>query len=168
MKKLITIILALALLLPAIALADLPDVTALSDQELKDLISDASAELMARNTTEPEGILIFEMEGLKVFQTADAYTSDDFLYVPIALYNENNYGVTLTPSDGNCNGWDVWCTGGNVSANAKSKEFLVFSISDADVESIDEIDSLKFRWVVYNSDFDTIHNQKEAEEHRFW
>ena len=43
MKKLITIILAMAMLLPAVALADLPDITSLSDQELKDLIEVCSA-----------------------------------------------------------------------------------------------------------------------------
>ena len=85
MKKLLTIILAVSLLLPAIALADLPDVTAYTDQELKDLISACSAELRARNTEEPAGTLVFEHEGVKLYQTGNPRFSSDYMYIPVSI-----------------------------------------------------------------------------------
>ena len=168
MKKLIATILII-ILLPIAALADLPDVTGMTDQELKDLISACSQELMTRNTSEPEGILLFEMDGFKVFQTGAAEISSGFMRIPVTLYNENDFGVSISPYETNCNGWDIWSGGGSVSANAKSKETLSFSVEDAEVTEIDQIESLKFVWLVYNTDtYDEIYEQKEKEEHRFW
>ena len=168
MKKLIATILII-IMLPIAALADLPDVTGMTDQELKDLISACSQELRARNTSEPEGILLFEMNGFKMFQTGDAYISSGFMRIPVALYNENDFGVSISPYKTNCNGWDIWSDGGDVSANAKSKEFLSFSVDEADVIEIDQIESLKFVWKVYDTNtYHDIYDQKEPEEHRFW
>ena len=59
MKRLITIILILALAVPAAALAD-QDISLMTDQELKDMIAACSAEIRSRNTSEPEGILLFD------------------------------------------------------------------------------------------------------------
>lgn len=169
MKKLLAIILVVAILLPIAALADLPDVTGMTDQELKDLISACSQELRARNTSEPEGILLFEYEGIRIYQTGDAYTSSSFLYVPIAVYNDNDYGVGVMVENANINGWDVYSDGCMVSGKGKNKDDIAFSIEDADVKAIDQIESLKFTWRVFNTDsYDTIYEQKEREEHRFW
>lgn len=168
MKKLIATILIVTLL-PIAALADLPDVTGMTDQELKDLISACSQELRARNTSEPEGILLFEMDGFKVFQTGAAEISSGFMRIPVTLYNENDFGVSINPYKANCNGWDIWSGGGDVSANARSKETLTFSVEEAEVTEIDQIESLKFIWKVYNTNtYDDIYNQKDPEEHRFW
>jgi hypothetical protein len=168
MKKLLSLIIALVLL-PIAALADLPDVAGMTDQELKDLISACSQELRFRNTSEPEGILLFEMDGFKVFQTGAAKISGGFMRIPVTLYNENDFGVSISPYGANCNGWDIWSACGDVSANAKSKETLTFSVEEAEVTEIDQIESLKFVWKVYNTNtFDNIYNQKEPEEHRFW
>lgn len=169
MKKLVTFILSLLLLLPVVVFADQPDVTVMTDQELKDLITACSAELRSRATTEPEGTLIFEMEGFKVYQKDEAYVSSDFLFVPVSLYNENEFGISFSPENTICNGWDIYSAGGTVSAKAKSKEILTFNIGAADVTDTEQIDSFKFVWSVYNSEnYNSIYEQKEPEEHRFW
>ena len=169
MKKLLALILTVALLLPALALADLPDVTGMTDQELKDLISACSAELMARNKTEPEGILLFEYEGVRVYQTDDVRVFSSFLYVPVAIYNDTDHKVSVSPDNVICNGWDIYGGGCNASGKAKNKADMSFNIGDADVTSVDQIESLKFVWTVYNMDtYKKIYVQEEAEEHRFW
>lgn len=170
MKKLITIILAVAMLLPAIALADLPDVTAFTDQELKDLISACSAELMARNTSEPEGTLLFEYEGARIYQTGDAEIGFvGYLQIPIAIYNDMDIGVSISVDKAVCNGWDIYGLGEGASPHAKKKGTLTFAVNDADVTSLDQIESLRFIWTVTNTEnYMYIYKQPEPEEHRFW
>lgn len=169
MKKLITVILILSLILPAAALSDLPDVTAFSDQELKDLISACSQELMARNTSEPEGVLLYEYEGVRVYQTGDAYISSRYLYVPVAVYNDMDHEMVISVENCQINGWDVFGSNCRASGKAKKKDDIAFNIEDADVTSIDQISSLRFVWQVYDyEDRKTVYTQEEPEEHRFW
>lgn len=170
MKKLITIILILALAVPALALADLPDVTGMTDQELHDMISACSAELMARSTTEPDGTLLFEYEGTKVYQTGEAEISFiGYLQIPIAIYNDSDTAVSIGVDNVICNGWEIIGFCESASAHAKKKGTLTFAVDSADVTSIDQIESLKFIWTVTNEDtFMYIYKQTEPEEHRFW
>ena len=167
MKKLLSMILVL-ILLPVIALAD-PDVASMTDQELTDLIAACSAELMARHTVEPDGILIFEYEGVKVYQTGDAAVLGDYLRIPVALNNENDYEVIIGINTPICNGWEIYASGCSAAANARKKGTLSFEVSEADVTEIDQIISLTFRWQVFdNNTWTTVYIQEEAEDHRFW
>jgi hypothetical protein len=170
MKKLITVTLILALLLPAVALADLPDITGMTDQELKDLISACSQELRARNTSEPEGILIFEYEGVRVYQTGDVYFDNrGYLNFPVAVYNDTEHEMVISIEDATCNGWDVSALNCRATGKAKHKDDLSIKVIDADVTSIDQIESLAFRWKVLDfTDLKEIYLQEEKEEHRFW
>lgn len=168
MKKLITIILALAMLLPAVALADLPDVTGMTDQELHDMISACSAELMARNTSEPDGTLLFEFDGVKLYQKGEPYKSSSYLYIPVAIYSSKDFQLTLSLRNAKINGWEVYSSGITVDANAKKKGELCFDLSDADISGVEQIESLVFSWVVFNQDTWDTPYEGEEEEHRFW
>lgn len=169
MKKLFTLILALALILPAATLAD-PDVKSMTDQQLRDLISACSAELQARATT-PEGwILLFEYEGSAVYQIGEAKVSSSkkYLNVPVAVVNNTDQSITFSPSYTTCNGWEINTFGCDASGNAKKKTELIFSLEDAEVQSLDEITSLKFLWIVYDGNFHTLFKEETPTEHRFW
>lgn len=171
MKKLITIILAVTLFLPAVALADLPDVSGLSDQELKDLIAACSAELMSRNVTEPEGTLLFNAGGMRAYQTGNAYIDDSgLLRIPVTICNDLNERAAISLEDETCNGWDIMSQGGaETKANSKKKAEMFFWVNKADVTDISQIDSLRFRWTVFSMESaQTLYEQEEIEEHRFW
>lgn len=170
MKKLLTIILMLTLLLPAATLADLPDVNSFSDQELTDLITACSAELMARHTSEPEGTLLYEYEGARIYQTGPAKINFiGYLEIPVAVYNDMDIGISFGVDGVTCNGWDIFGSGAGASANAKKKDTLIFMVPDAEVTSIDQIESLRFKWTVTNSEtYMYIYKQEKPEEHRFW
>ena len=170
MKKLIILILALSLLLPVVALADLPDVTAMSDQELKDMITACSAELRNRATEDPDGILIFECDGLKIYQIEDAsITSSGSLYVKIAIYNELDHDLHIRPDKVMCNDWEIYSGLCTVSANAKTKSIMSFSLDDANVSSLDQIESFRFIWDIKTKDtYETVFKDDDRIEHRFW
>jgi hypothetical protein len=169
MRKLLSIILAMVLL-PIVALADLPDVTGMSDQELKDMIAACSHELMSRNTSEPEGTLIFEYEGVKVYQIGDPYFDfSGFLRLPVAVYNDTDCEMVISPQETHCNGWDISAGNCRATGKAKNKDDIYFEVSDADVTSIDQILNFDFKWQLYDfTNYKVVYLQETKEEHRFW
>ena len=168
MKKLLTLILALALILPAAALAD-PDVKSMTDQQLRDLISACSAELQARATT-PEGwILLLEYESVQLYQIGEAKLgSSKIITVPVAIINNSDKDVSIDAADVLCNGWEIDCWGPKASANTKKKGELQFFADDSDVESLEDVSSILFVWKIWDSDYNVIYKDEEPAEHRFW
>ena len=167
MKKLLTIILALAMLIPAAALADLPDVTGYSDQELKDLITAASAELMARNTVEPEGTLLFDYDGFCVYQTGDASLSNGYIVVPIILSNNRNVTTSIGIRETVCNGWvSGTYSSSDVPEKAKKRDEIRLNVKDAEVSSLEDISSLVFQWTATEGIMYVF--KEDRTEHRFW
>lgn len=167
MKKLFTLLLVLALALPALVLAD-PDVTSMTDQELRDMITACSAELRARTTEETDGTLLFETEGLKLYQIGEPRVSSDYLYIPVAIYNDLDFQVSLSPNVPKINGWEIYSSGASANAKSKKKGELSFKIADADVTALDQIDSFVFGWSVFNMDTWEFPYVSEGEEQRFW
>lgn len=170
MKKLIATILIIVML-PIVALADLPDVTGMTDQELKDLISACSQELRARNTVEPDGILLFDAGGMRMYQSGDAYIDQQgMLCVPVIICNDLDENAAISLEDETCNGWDIFSQGGaETKAKSKKKAEMYFWVNDANVTDISQIESLRFRWTVFSMDsVETLYEAEEIEEHRFW
>lgn len=169
MKKLLCILVAV-LLIPAAVLAG-PDVSSMTDQELRDLISQCSAELMARNNDDAAGVLIFDESGVRVYQIGEAYINriTGRLMVRAAIYNDTEYNLYVGIDKAHCNGWDIQGGCGNVSAHSKSKNDLYLTVVDADVSDLSQIDSLSFAWTAFSMDtFDYYIYQETPEEYRFW
>ena len=169
MKKTVSFLLALVLFLSSFALADY-DVKSMSDAELKELISACSAELRARETVPPDWILIYDYRSVQIYQTGAAEISifGDYLNIPVAVINNNDYPVLISIKDAKINGWEVYSSGCSASANSKKKDDISFSIDAAFVKSIDQIDSISFAWKFINSDDTKDHYQHDSEEYRFW
>ena len=169
MRKLFTFILIFTLLLPVISRSE-TDVTSMSDQELKDMITSCSDELRNRAKIPEQWILIFEYESIKIYQIDDAtISSNKIISVPVAIINDMDFDIYVTTVDEQINGWEVSGWGYSVSHNAKKKTELRFFADDAFVNSLDDVVSLKFSWWVQNdTESKYIYKQEEAEEHRFW
>jgi len=169
MRKLITLLLILALAVPMAATADV-DFASMTDQQLKDMIQSCSEELQQRQTT-PEGwVLIFEYDGIKIYQTGEAKIFLGFLDIPVAVFNDTDRDILITADDALCNGWDVYSSGCSAKKHTKNRGEISFHTTDAFVKSIDQITSLQFRWDVIDTTEKavSIYEQEEPEEHRFW
>ena len=166
MKKLFAVILIIVIL-PVIALAN-PDVSSMTDQELRDMIAACSAELRARATSEPDGILIFEWEGVKVYQIGDPYISFSFLYVPVAVYNDTDSEMVISPENVLCNGWSIYGGSCRAPGKAKKKDTISFNVEDANVSELNTIDSLSFHFEVYDYTNRKTVYEGETSEYRFW
>ena len=167
MKKLFTMLLVLALALPALALAD-PDVTSMTDQELRDMITACSAELMARATVDPDGILLFEYDGFCVYQTGDAAMKNGDIVIPVLLVNNRDVATSIGIRDAVCNGWEIKVTSGtDVTEKAKRMDEIRIKVKDLNLSSLDDVESLIFRWTATEGVM-YVFKEEERTEHRFW
>ena len=175
MKKLIALIFVIVLL-PITALADLNlasllDFSSMSDEALKNLINLCSAELRSRAVIDDKGILLFEYEGIALYQTGDAYINENGLII-IPAYIENNLDDPAYISGDSiiCNGWDIMANfGGSVQAHTKNNVDMIFLSGDAGLKSLDDIYSLTFKWTVTSwKTHKTLYQDEVSEEHRFW
>lgn len=170
MKKIISIIMILAIALPTIAIADV-DVKSMTDQELKDLISACSHELMSRNNSEPDGILLFDNEGIRLYQIGDAYLYRGRIRVPCMMFNDReDYNASVSPVFAACNGYAVYGSAGSgIPPQSKVKCELDFATDDIELTSLNDVYSLIFGWQIYSlTKPGVIYGPTEREEHRFW
>ena len=165
------ILMVSAVLLCSVALAEV-DVSGLSDQELKDLISDCSAELRKRAaSTDPEGVLLFDQGGMRLYQTGDAFVSDSGrLEIPVALYNDlETTTAGLSPESVVCNGVFVYgYLGPWIPPQSMTFTELDFATEDCRIDSVDDVFSLLFQWQIYSPEEGVMLKTPEREEHRFW
>ena len=167
MKRLITIIMILAMIMPTISLADF-DAKCMTDQQLKEIISICSNELQSRVTTADGWVLLFEYEGASIYQIGKAeLSSNKSLSFPVAVINNRDEKVNFEPRTVTCNGWEIDAHGCGASANTKKKGEIYFFAEDADIESLDDITSLKFSWTVCDWNYNVVF-KTDVEEYRFW
>lgn len=172
MKKLLAVILSIVLLLPAIALADLPDLTVMSDQELKDLASLIADEFRSRNYSKDEnGILLIDEGGIRIFKTGESYISKSGrLEIPVLIYNDLDVSANFsfkntTVNDFAVQGYSYY----SIPPHSKVIDELDFSSEDIGLNSTEDIFSLRFSWVIYSPDTNKYeYEHPEIEEHSFW
>lgn len=169
MKKLIVLFVALVILLPVVGLADPADVSSMTDEELKEMISACSAELMKRNTNEPEGILLFEYDGYFVYQTDEAYIKGDYILVPVLLMNNRETETSVGIREAVLNGWDINVSimGASLNEKSKKRDEIRISLKDTGVSSLEDVESFIFRWTATEG-VRYVFKEEERTEHRFW
>lgn len=169
MKKIIAFFLLITFLFPVIALSEF-DYSSMTNEELKEIISLCSAELRARETIDPDWVLLFDCDTVKIYQYDNAEISIfGSLRVPVVVINEMDYDIIVSIKKAKCNGWEIYSDGPSASAQSKKKDTLSFSVDEAFVESIDQINSLEFIWnVIIRKEKAETYYTSEPEEHCFW
>jgi len=174
MKKLLSLLLVM-IMLPIAALANSIDLTTMfdfstmTDDALKNIISLCSAELRSRASSDPEGVLLFEYDKIRLYQTGDPYINYGILYIPVVICNDGDYEAFVSPDNTICNGWSIYSSGCSTLANSKKKDAISFKIEDAEVTSVDQITSLLFVWNIFDmGTFNTTYQDEQPTEHRFW
>ena len=160
-----------AALLCSTALAEV-DLSGLTDQELKDLISGCSAELRKRAaSSDPEGVLLFDQGGIRLYQTGDAFIDDSGrIKVPVTLFNDLEASTaSLSPVFVVCNGVAV---SGDIGPWIPPQSMTVtemdFATMDVGLHSLDDVFSLVYQWQIYAAGEGVLLETLEREEHRFW
>ncbi len=167
MKRVIALVLFISLLC-TVSLAEI-DVQAMTDQDLLETIKQCSIELRKRNTDE-SGILIFEYEGIRLYQVGDAYINNSGrIKVPVVGYSDIDARVSVTPSVISCNGFTVQGYGLTYIApeSAMSGE-LDFATEDLKLESLDSVYSFIMTFSLYSPELGSVYAGGERTEFRFW
>ncbi len=162
MKRMISCILAL-LLLCSSALAAVPDISGCTDEELASLI-DLARNRLYRNALKLEKDAVLIDQGGVLLYSTGKYTLSSYgdscsLSLHCVLVNSTSFEVSVSCRDCSANGWEIFAMGGGCQAGKKKKVDLYFSLTEADITKLEELEDLTFTLQAYNMDtYDTLFN----------
>ena len=164
MKKLFALFLAILMFvaIPCEAFADLPDLAAMADDELQELINAARNELTRRGLKAEENTVLYDQDGIQIYLTGKKYVEDygdsSELYVEVVIINDSDNDIGILMDSATINGWEIYGWGtDDISAGKKKKAEFEFLASDADVFSIEEVEDLEMKMNIYDcNSYDTI------------
>ncbi len=152
MKKLLIVLLcALLVFTPALA----EDYSTKSVDELHAIINDVRTELLKRELVIGEKTLLFESNGVSLYLTGDYEDSWAGFQLNVIVINDSDKTISVTPDNlkASVNGWDVTCMSSTqVNAGKKLKGYFTFSLDEADVSSVSEIEEIELRLYIYDQD----------------
>ncbi|MBQ3476970.1 MAG: hypothetical protein IJH25_02220 [Clostridia bacterium] len=152
MKRFVSVILALMLLLTYVAFAE-ADYASMSDGELHALIDGARHELTKRELIAGEKLVLIDQDGVTLYLTGENRMSGDFTYMQAVLINDNDFPVLVTADQFAANGWDVWCGGfDKTEANKKKKSEITFKSVDAEISDLSELEDIEVTFTIKNGD----------------
>lgn len=158
MKKLLSMLLVLVLLLPTMALAEI-DWTGMDAATIQMEIDRARAEILTRDIKLPEkGTVLVDADGVVVTLTSAAVEKSwDGSYGLVLNYTvANNSDKAMGFRDDDCyiNGWKVsGSISSSLEAGKKAKESAtIYHIDvDADVTTIEEIEELQITFLTFDA-----------------
>ena len=153
MRKFLAILFA-ALLLCGSCLAEGLDYASMTDDQLHAIVDAARNELAKRELVAEGDTLLFEKDGVSVYLTSD-FEANSYgrMRAKVVIINDSdkNMGVGI---DSLCvNGWELTTLGfSTVSAGKKSKDELYFDGEDAEITSVEEIETIEITFHTYDGD----------------
>lgn len=157
MKRIISLILAMLMLIAGTAFAEATiDFTAMTDEQLHDLINGARNELAKRELAMSADLTLFEQDGVTVYLTGEyEIWGSDNIYIDFeaVVVNDSDKLVSILVDISSINGWDVYGSGiSETSAGKKQKGNLEFLLTDADISTYEEIEEIELSLTIYDSE----------------
>ena len=156
MRKIVMILLCVSLLFSC-AMAE--DYSKMTNDDLRAAIDLMRNELVKRELTSEEKILLFSEKGVSLYLTGEYEIKRDEIRLLAIVVNDGSEKVDIYSdySTISVNGWDVFCST-NLSANGgkKSKGYFEFKPADADISSFEEITDIEFH-IYYKIDGQRTH-----------
>ena len=150
---LLTLVILLGVALPLEAFADSPDVSSMTTEELHELINAARNELTARELNAEGETVLFDQDGVKVYLTGnytiESYDWATYIYLEAVVINDTDSTIDVFFVSSTVNGWDVDNIGiGEITTGHKKKGNFELTISDAEINSYEEIEDAEFVFYV--------------------
>jgi len=155
MKKMLScLLIAVLLTVPALALAEGVDFSAMTDAEIQSVIDAGRNELLKRSLILDGETLVFEQEGISLYLTGEMRMTDSgFLYVKAVLVNDSEITVSLINKACSVNGWMAFMNGiGDTAPGKKSSGELQFNVKDTDIASTEDVKEIEFCIDVFDKD----------------
>ena len=144
MKKILVILLAVCMILPAAASADY-DFSAMTDDELRAVIDAARSELRARSAQETEKIYLIHDKYADIYFTGKAKDTYYGYELEVIFENKSDVEIMFSLDDVILNGWML--TGyddiGITPAHAKSRGALCLDYKSAELSDYTQIDTVR-------------------------
>lgn len=162
MKKIVCLILVFLLAFGVVATAESVvniDLSAMSEDALRELIDAARLELTKYNPIVADGTVLYEDEGITITYTGEMYTEYGSLYVKVILENRTDSNIIIGFDNASCNGWGIM--GGTLSAPAhkKVKDEIDFTgaVEDAELSGAEDVEDIECTIHYFDEDtFDTL------------
>jgi len=147
-KKVFIVLLAaiIFILISCEAFAEMPDFSALTDEELHEMIDGARNELKTRELVAGEKTVLLDAEGVQIYLTGNyrVYGEDNvYCELEAVLVNNSDRDVGVSSDGASVNGWEVYSSGfGSASPGKKMKGTIDLKISDAEISTYEEIEDI--------------------------
>lgn len=153
---------ALTLMGGAVAYGEI-DWASMDDATIQAEIKNAQDELTKRNGGNTaggvEGAVIFSAEG--VTATVQSYGAGDYmgtadsLQIDFLVENSSNKNMEFSPSMVSINGWQVdYVCYVEIGAGKKSKQNIKLLLSDANISTVDEVETVELSFVYPDENYD--------------
>ena len=150
MKRLISLVLVLLLMIPVIAYAE--DYSAWETEQLRETQNAIRNELLSRELIAAKDTILIDQDGVKLYLTGDYEFSGDYLRLNCVLINNTDKEISIDFEAVSINGWEVYGSGtGSVSAGKKKKDTLTFNAADAEVTEYEQIEEIEIKMYIYDS-----------------
>lgn len=160
MKKLLSVCLILLMLIaiPCEAFAETPDLSALSNDELRTLIDRARNELASRELRAGGNTLLFDQAGVQVHLTGNNSVVDfggyQYFQLEVVVVNNTATDISIVENGVSMNGMKVSFFGvGGVPAGKRAKDSFKFLLSDAGLSGMDGIEDIELSLTVLSDEF---------------
>lgn len=162
--SILSLLLALILVFPVEAFAEMPDFSAMTDEELHEIINSARNELKKRELLFAEDTALIDQDKVKVYLTGK-YEIVEYFYpedqIGVAfeaiVINDSDKTIGINFDSATVNGWDVGYGGiSEVTAGHKKKVELELYISDAGISTFEEIEDVVFALGAYDPNIWTV------------
>lgn len=151
MKKLVSLLLVLILLLPVLACAE--DYSTWETEQLREAQKAIRNELLSRELVAAKDTVLIDQDGVKLYLTGEHDYMGTLLRLNCVAINNSDKKVSINVVDGCVNGWDVSSVGiAEISPGKKKKGSLMFNMNDTDVSQYEEVEELEFVLQIYDMD----------------
>lgn len=171
MKKIACLVLTLLLAFGVVAAAESTlniDLSAMTEEALRELIDAARLELTKYNPIVADGTVLYEDEGITITYTGEMYIEYGSLYVKVILENRTDSNIIVGFDDASCNGWGIM--GGTLSAPAhkKVKDEIDFTSAaeDAELSGVEDVKDIECS--IHYFDDDTFDRLAETDGTIVW
>ena len=155
MKKIVAVIIVIAMMIMNSAFAIDIDFAQLTEEELTQLITYAINERWRRN--EDHGKFFTDNWNYKgddglCLRLKDIRDWGDYAQGVLEVFNDTENAIVLRPVNAKVNGWDVdfYCNE-EISAYGRRRCSISFQMKQADIRSVDEIDTIELSFEVENT-----------------
>lgn len=163
-RYLVSLLLALVIALLPFAIAEV-DWSSMDDATIQAEIDNAHAELLKRELVgNTDNIVLFDEYGItivvKSYEQHDGGIYDHGARFNITVVSESQEDVKIYVDNVAINGWEVDYSGViDIAAGHKEKDRIEFKLDDADIESIDEMETMEISFYYQDAEKKYIHTE---------